>query len=311
MMGNDQAPTSEIAKIDPAPTRLRARSVRAVGAGIALVCMLYAGDRAWHAGRVARGVWMSGATLGGSSRADVERIVGDLQTRLAKAPLRVRVGDEIFEVAPSSLGFSLDVAASVQLALSRGRQGVFTDFGFWLGRFVSPDRVRAVARLDLEETRAAIDAWERKALVRPFGGGVVSSGEGLAASPPRRGSIIDREAALGLIRTALTEQPRTTLALPVMEVDPFVVPGALSKALEEARRLTAHEVVLSSDDDITLRLAPRDLRSALESREPTAQNPKSSYFSTPLASSTRSRSCVRKSRRRPRTPRSLSTPAIG
>jgi vancomycin resistance protein YoaR len=271
-------------RTDRAPWHER-RWVRVVALALASVLLLYVGDSLLHLKRVVRGVWVSGASLSGSSREDAERVLHELEERLARAPLRVRIGQNLHEIDPSALGFSVDVAASADLAFACGRRGVLADFGFWLARFVTPAHFRAVVVIDDERARRLIEEWESEGKdARPFGGGVKVEGDDVRGEPPRRGVVIDRAAALALLRASLAEQPRSTVSLPEVEVEPFVVPGAVEAAVERARQITRRAIVLATDsEDVTLTVSSAELKAALRSREPSQESPRIELYFDPAA----------------------------
>jgi lipoprotein-anchoring transpeptidase ErfK/SrfK len=77
----------------------------------------YRYDRA-TVGRILPGVEIGGVDLGGMTRAEAMRALGDAADQRLDRPIVVRAGDETWHVTPAELGASIDPAAKVDEALA-------------------------------------------------------------------------------------------------------------------------------------------------------------------------------------------------
>jgi vancomycin resistance protein YoaR len=221
-----------------------------------------------------------GRTLPNTSIAsiDVGRMTGD-EVRSAIAPTVTEretdpvvflFEDERFTVTPAELSFEIDVDATVQAALSRGRTGLPGDL---VERLRSLRRTRDLPfeqRIDAQQ----VDAWiaELAATIDRdvFGGSVLVDPETLEVTSraPHAGITVQQDEARDQLLEALLEGGPSQIEVPA-EVTPQLVPDAdvRTVAAQVERAVEAPLELVSGDASLTLER--RDLARLLEVVETT------------------------------------------
>lgn len=268
----------------PRPPSDRHRRVRrgAVLAALLIPVLLLLGyslDRARYSARVSRGVRLGGADIGGKTASEVEQVAVELGQKLRAEPLEVKVRGAREELRADELSFELDAPATARRAVALGKGGGwFSDLRFWLSRWSSPQELPPSAKLDPSNLPARFDDWEKRHVDLPFGGGVRVAGGVVSADPPRKGHVIEREAATAAIERGLATWPRVALEIPLVEREAFTVAGAVEAAVEQATRLVGDALTLSSEPDLVFRFEKDDVASALRSRQPTPAEPRVALY---------------------------------
>jgi vancomycin resistance protein YoaR len=270
----------------PPEARWRRRPGRtaalAVVALFALAVAAFGLDRLRHRDRVLGGVVVADTKLSGLSHDAAERALRELGARLAELPLSVRVGNASHDVAPSALGLDLDVGATLARAFAAGREGsIISRFGFSLAHLRRPQKLRARVEMDPTRALARLAEWEAAGVKRPFSGGIRVQGGVVRPDPPRRGQLVDRERALEAVAETFASLERSPVELPLVEREPFSVPGAVEAAVERAKRLLSGPVTLLGEGDESLVLSAADLGRALKSRQPREEVPEIELYFDP------------------------------
>src|SRR5690606_23290278 len=134
---------------------------------LGLLCS-FAVERTSRGDKVIRGVRLGDQTISGMSRSEVEALVSRYRKRLEKAPLTFSLGEEILEVAAFKVGVSVDDAATVDAALHLGSAGNWAkQFGFWLARLMSSQRLDFSLSLDRIALRKTLEPWAERHLDGP------------------------------------------------------------------------------------------------------------------------------------------------
>lgn len=276
MVTNERNPGSEGEGAPTLRTRRPARIAVLVAIAAPLVLVLaYALDRARHGDRALRNVWLADVPVGGMTAPEVEEVARELEQKLRGQALGVRVRDSAVDVSPATLSLRLDAAATARRAVSEGKAGgLWFEFRFWLARLKAPWAVAPVVEIDRGPLPALYDEWERRHLDLPFGGGVKVASGSVSADPPRRGWVVDRGSADEVIVRGLGSWPRQPVALPLVEREPFTVPGAVEAAVQQAMRITSDALTLRGDSGLELRLDREDVARALRSLAPTPAEPR-------------------------------------
>lgn len=246
----------------------------AIAAPLVLV-LAYAVDRARHGDRALRNVWLADVPIGGMTAPQVEEVARELEQKLRGQALGVKVRDGAVDVSPATLALRLDAATTARRAISEGKAGgLWFEFRFWLARLKTPSSVAPVVEIDRGPLPALYDEWERRHLDLPFGGGVKVASGSVSADPPRRGWVVDRGSADEVIVRGLGSWPRQPVALPLVEREPFTVPGAVEAAVQQATRVTSDALTLRGDSGLEFRLEREDVVRALRSLAPTPADPR-------------------------------------
>ena len=206
------------------------------------------------AGKAGDGVTVAGVPVQGLTRAQVQALLArDLVPRVRTATLTAPSG-EPFALDLSQLGVGIDLEATAQAAVERGRRQLPVLGGVWLpgggGDVPVVVRVDAAAfKEGLEAVGAEVDVPARDARLKVDGGGV-------AVAPSRDGSRIAAAALARAVTTSVARGEAYAGPLPMEAVPPQVSTAeARSRAgaadLYLSRPITLryrdHEVVLSPE----------------------------------------------------------------
>ncbi|HEY3237351.1 MAG TPA: peptidoglycan binding domain-containing protein, partial [Polyangiaceae bacterium] len=203
-------------------------------------------DRALHMHRVLRGVWVARLALSGLGPAKAAQAVQQLGARLEKAPLRVRIHRQLFELDPASIGMKINVDETVRQALRAGRTGSWSaQLLWWLGRWARGHQVEASVTYDLKALEQTLHAWETQAItdLPSTGGVVVEAGEPLAVYP-RPGRLVLPEEAFRLIARGLGRERRDLVEIPTALVESKVEPGSVDRAVRRAKELLGNSATM-------------------------------------------------------------------
>jgi len=239
-----------------------------------LVPLTYAVDRGSHAGRTQRGVRLGDTDIGGMTASEVERVAGELGTKLLAEPLEVSVRNAKLKLPPAKLGAKLDAGGTARRALALGRgAGVWSDFSGWVRRWTAPAVLEPVLEIDAALLPPLFEEWEKDHVDLPFGGGVRVGAGAASADPARKGHVIARERAAGVLARGLASWPRSAVELPLDEREAFTAPGAVEDAVKRASTILGDAVTLSQGE-LSFRFEREDLARALRSREPSSREPR-------------------------------------
>ncbi|MFD7256500.1 VanW family protein [Streptomyces sp. NPDC059874] len=181
---------------------------------------------------IAAGTRVRGVDIGGMSRAQAERTLDGTLGQLAAAPVTVRVGDLLEQVAPASVGLSLDTAATVDRAARAGYGPVGV-----IGRlFASGDPdLEPVVRTDEKTARAGVDRLHADTVQQVRDGSIAFDAGKPRVVAPQPGVTLVQDQAFDTLRDAYL-RPRPDggpVALPVRETEPRVGADETARALRE------------------------------------------------------------------------------
>ncbi|MFD9408127.1 VanW family protein [Streptomyces sp. NPDC059989] len=183
-------------------------------------------------GDIASGTQVRGVDIGGMSRAEAERTLARELGPRAAAPLAAGVGDRVEQVAPASLGLSLDTAATADRAARTGYGPVGV-----IGRlFASGDPdVEPVIRMDEKTARAGVERLRASTEQQVRDGSIAFAAGRPEVVTAQTGVTLLRDPALDTLRDAYL-QPRpdgSPVALPVRRTEPRVGAAETGRALRE------------------------------------------------------------------------------
>lgn len=181
---------------------------------------------------IADGTRVAGVEIGGMSRAAAQStLLRELGPR-AGAPIPAGVGDRVEQVAPASVGLSLDAAATAERASRAGYGPVEV-----IGRlFASGDPdMEPVIRTDEEAARAGVDRLVKSTAQAVRDGSISFDAGKPEVVPARTGVTLVQDRALDTLRDAyLRPRPAgTPVALPVTRTEPRVGADETGRALRE------------------------------------------------------------------------------
>jgi vancomycin resistance protein YoaR len=235
-------------------------------------------ERAAHQRRVPRGIVMLGRPLGGLGGPALREAVQGLAPRARSLATRISVRGRILDVRADTLGMELDVDATIQAALSAGREGsIWRQLGGWASRFFRAQVLPIRTRLDVARTNILFDSSERAALGEPAAEGAVGYTDRLVVTRPREGWAIRRSEALPLLTAALSKgehRERAVIELPVEVKKPTLTMAEVERARAEAEALLRDPIVLkAAGGEKRMSFAVGDLGVALRVRLASAPQP--------------------------------------
>ena len=234
-----------------------------VGALVVAPVVAYAVD-AQGGHRVERNVTIAGIPVGGSDRSEVEATVAAYEQMLRDEPAVFVVDGTRMVLDPAAVDLRVDTAAVVDAAMAARRSGsVVGDFFQWLASFREPYDIAVPVTVDDEALAGIFAEWSRDVLDEPaYDGDIVVSGADIEPEYPRPGSVVDIEAALPLVETALASPDRDAVVLPIGRSVPSLTPDDVDAAVARARALSAGPLFLRSGD-VEYVLTSGELASAL------------------------------------------------
>jgi vancomycin resistance protein YoaR len=211
--------------------------------------------------RVLSGVSIAGVPLGGTTAAEARRRLAERARSGEK--LRFLLAGREVSLTSAELGVELDVTASVSRALAEGRSdGVFGNAWTYLRSWAGARALPAVVRVDRARFSEALRGLEGRLIDDPPTAAAIAVEQGVPrAVLPRAGRKISSDAAL----TAVSEAAawgNGPVQVTTVRVTPVLAPGAIERALADARRALAAPVLLEAGSR-RLTLAPSELGALL------------------------------------------------
>ncbi|MFE7776337.1 VanW family protein [Streptomyces sp. NPDC057445] len=183
---------------------------------------------------IAEGTRVRGVDIGGTSRAEAQRLLDRELGPAFAAPVAMKIGDRIEKADPRTLGMSLDTAATADRAASEGSGPVTV-----IGRlFASHGRdVEPVIRVDEQKARAAIDRIGEGAEQHVRDGTITFENGRAKAVAPVTGVTLVADQALNTVREAyLRTAGAGPVVMPVKQTKPRIGPQETERAMTEFAR---------------------------------------------------------------------------
>ena len=241
--------------------------VLTAGALVALVLVLVALLWTLQRGQVLPNTSVAGVEVGGLDEEAARDRLSDLVSEREDEPLRLSFEDETHELDPGGIDFDVDLEATVQAALARGRTGLPGDV--WV-------RVRAYWRqIDLE----VVDGWDDSAL----DGWITTTAEAIDREEtlgtvevdpetlkidttlPQGAAEVERGELRSRIVDALGDQGPREFEIPAQTTDQPAADAVVEDAAEQLRRAVEGPLVLRVDG-LELTVERSDLARLVEVR---------------------------------------------
>ena len=239
----------------------RTRVLGIAAGGVVLVLLLALGTL-WFVqrGAVLPNTSVAGIDVSGMSPDEVrERLASTVEARETD-PVSFAFEGEEHVLVPREAGFTIDVDATIDAAMGRGRAGLPGDIVTRLRAFRQP------ADLDLVEVtdRDVITGWVddlADALDRPEirGGVAVDTGQVEVLTTSSQGEVVvDRATTVQLAVSAVRAPGPEAFDLPAATTPQPIADEEIATTAEQVERALAEPLLLHADD-ATLELAPADL----------------------------------------------------
>jgi vancomycin resistance protein YoaR len=239
-------------------TRLGLAVAVCLGALVVLTIAASALEHVVYSGHVLPGVAVDGVHVAGHKDVDAADAITRLAADLDRTPIRVSARGQQTTLAPSLIGFDVDVDATLARARADGRSGnpVALVAGTLMRR-VRSDHVDLVVNYDHARVEGLLDGWENAYDHGVVEGALRFQGTTVVPVEPRAGVGVQRDEARRRLVAALTSADRrTTLVLPIGPVEPHVSAASVAATAARARALlTGTHEIHAGTNSVTLTAA--------------------------------------------------------
>ena len=195
------------------------------------------------------GVEVGGVAVGGLSEQQLETRLAQLAQRKGAADIVAQRGRQQVATTAADLGYTQDVAATVDAVLYRGRQGnpvvALTD---QLRAFRGTIDVAPTEEVD----EATLDAWAEataeKLAANPREGGVVFDGDKVVRRDPRPGAIVDPEQLAADAQEMVLAGTGGSIAVETEAIEPQTTAEDVDAVLKLAEKAVSGPVTLRRGD---------------------------------------------------------------
>ncbi len=194
------------------------------------------------------GTRVGGADVGGLAGDDLREAVTAERDRRAAEAVAVTGGPRRVEATAGDLGYDLDVDATVEAVLARGRQlNPVAAMGDHLRAFGGETVVPPVEIVDDGALNAFVDRVSGELEVAPIEGELRFDGATVVRTDPAPGQRADAQALAEQARAAVLAPGPDELAVATVEVPPVTDAASLDQAEQQARAAVSGPVELTSD----------------------------------------------------------------
>jgi len=239
----------------------RTRGLGIAAGGVVLVLLLALGTL-WFVQRdaVLPNTSVAGVDVSRMSPAEVRDRLADTVEARETDPVSFAFEGEEYVLVPRDSGFTIDVDATVDAAMSRGRSGLPGDILTRLRAFRQPADLDLVEVTDRDVITDWVDALANQ-LDRPEirGGVAVDTGQVEVLTTSSQGEVVvDRATTVQLAVSAVRAPGPDAFDLPAATTPQMIADEEIATTAEQVERALA-EPLLVHADDTTLELAPADL----------------------------------------------------
>lgn len=252
------------------PSVSRRTAVTGWSAGAVVVVLVIALGALWFVqrGEVLPNTSVAGIDVSGMTEADVRDALAATVEARETDPVTFAFEGEEHVLVPEEVGFRIDVDATVDGALGRGRSGLPGDVLTRLRAFRQPADLELIEVTDRDVITAWVDELADE-LDRPeIRGGVTIDAEevGVRRTMSQGEVVVDRATAVQLATSAVRAPGTQTFELPADTTQQPIADEEIVATAEDAERALAAPLLLSAED-ASLELAPADLAVLIEIEE--------------------------------------------
>jgi vancomycin resistance protein YoaR len=238
--------------------RLAARALAAVAAVVALLALAVGGLALVHRGEALPGMVVADVEVGGRDPAEIRARLAPVVAERRDRPITLTTPGGSARLAPTDLGYGLDLHASVARALQAGRDGSVAQTAWsHVASLWTTRRASLAETVDRAALRARVEALADTTDRVPHAGGITVDPATLAVTrrPPVDGVTIRREDAVDRVVAVLTGPRGERIALPADVEDPGTTAEDVEAVAAEAEAAVSGPVLLTSAGQ-TLTLEP-------------------------------------------------------
>lgn len=248
----------------------RTRAVTIVAAGIvALLVVALGGLWFFQRGQTLPNTVVAGVDVGRMSADEVRAQLQQPAEQRSTDAVSLDFEDEVFTLQPRDVGFAIDLDASVEAAMSRGRQGLPGDLFERVRAFWTTAEFDLVEVNEPDEVVAWVDALADELDRELFSGRVDIDPDTFEVTHelPHGAVTILREDTVELLLDAFRQPGPDELELPADTVAQQVADADVEQLAEQATRALAGPLELRGGDDATLTLTPAEILELFEIQE--------------------------------------------
>jgi vancomycin resistance protein YoaR len=222
---------------------------------------IYFVDSAAASDKVARNVTIAGVDVARQTQVEATESVGKYTYDVSTQITLVEINGETYELDPADVGLTFDNSGAVDEALVVRKDGIAD----WFAAFSTEVDVPLTASLDADLVEAVLVEWEQDAIPNPAYEGSIEVSNGIVAHEyPSAGEAIARDRASDMLLNALTNEPGSTVVLPIIESVPTLTAADFDAAVAEAHAIIERGVILTNGQyGFEFRVLPNDLGRAL------------------------------------------------
>jgi vancomycin resistance protein YoaR len=202
-----------------------------------------------RAGRALSGVKLAELDVSGLNHDQIATALEAWSAQHATRRIDLTLAGSALVFEPKSVGFAVDIEASVTRALAIGRSGsFFARLSAFVARRFRPAVAQVVFRFEPSELSRVLDTWQESAIKdAPFPGGMSVQGTTVSPLYPRAGTRLDRVRVKEQLEHAIVNGgPSQSLA--TRSEAPPVDRAEVDRVVTEARGMLTADVALASSD---------------------------------------------------------------
>ena len=242
----------------PPPERSRFRGIVRFAVVLAVGVLLLAvgtliGLRLARSGALP-GTTVGGVAVGGQDDEQLRRRIEQLGTRKARTELTVQRGSQSLTATAGEVGYAIDVDATVDRVLYRGRQGnPVTALRDQLRAFTGDIEIAPVEAVDTTTLEAWVDDAAGELELKPREGGLRFKGAAVTRINPRPGAVVDDDDLRQRLQVAALEGAPATIDVVTEPVEPATTVEDVDAVYELAQQaLSAPLTFRRSGQAVTL-----------------------------------------------------------
>jgi vancomycin resistance protein YoaR len=233
--------------------RARRAGIVALWCSLAVLVLLVAAwaiDTATHSGAVMRNVELGSRAVGGLSRSDLSMVISDLATDNDERAVVIETPQGSLETTAEAVGLQIDLDATEQAALDRGRDAVFPARPFlWFGALFADQKVDPAFRVDEVALMDAVGGLADANRVAPKEPAILLADEELVATPGEDGQALSMATLTSELQRAAMDATDVTSPITVT-IEPEPVPprypdAEAQQVAREANELVARELTVN------------------------------------------------------------------
>jgi vancomycin resistance protein YoaR len=218
-----------------------------VGSVVAVVLLALVVDAGLSYGKVHTGISVSGLGLSGLTESEA---VAALTAHVAEAqasPIKLTSATKTWEVMPTDVGATMDIAGAVSAAMDVTREGnFFVDLGRRVKLYFDHRDLPLQGVIDSAKMDSLLAEIAQELDVPPVNAGLVIEGSYIRAIEGQSGTVVDRDGLRRQLESVLFSLHATELPIPMIAKEPDVKVEDNQAALDQARTMVSSSVMLKN-----------------------------------------------------------------